>query len=188
LQRLALGHKLFAGSEDGRWDVVRTVLWSLEKREQFRELMVVPDDERNALVDRWYYGKHEIQLKEPEWRYAFRPDGGEVARDFVENLEEWFERLWNPPVVPPSVSSSSASSQHTTDDQIEGDDDNASVGTLMADETTVVVGRRPPEVTVKSVRRNGRRMAEFKDGIWEIQEAIGDMRVWKTWTPPEEML
>ena len=59
VQRLALAHKLFMGSpyEDGRFEGLRNCLYSLKRRMALKEVMVVPDDERGALVDRWYYGK-----------------------------------------------------------------------------------------------------------------------------------
>jgi hypothetical protein len=178
LQKIALGHKLWAGSEDGRWDVLRNCLYSLKSRPGVKEVMIVPDDERGGLVDRWYYGKHDIGLEDAEWRYKFRPDNGDVARDFVENLEEWFVRLWKDPEPPRQI--------HVNEEEGENEEENsdaASVGTLTGDEVPER-GIQPPVVSVKSVRRNERRMAEFKDGLWQIQEAIGDMRVWKTWSPP----
>lgn len=177
LRRLALGHKLWVGSEDGRWDVLRNCLYSLKGRRDVKEVIIVPDDERGALVDRWYYGKHDITLSDAEWRYKFRPDNGEIARNFVENLEEWFVRLWKDSPTPPALE---IHPNHDEEDAT--DDETASVGTLMGDEL-VERGILPPEVSIKSVRRNGVRMADFKDGLWKIQEAIGDMRVWKTWTP-----
>jgi hypothetical protein len=41
----------------------------------------------------------------------------------------------------------------------------------------------PPKVSVMSLKRNGRRMREYTDGLSEIQKSMGDMRIWKTWTP-----
>jgi hypothetical protein len=46
-------------------------------------------------------------------------------------------------------------------------------------------GREAPEISVKSVRREGRRMGDFKEGVWEVQKMLGDMRVWKTWVPAQ---
>lgn len=184
LQRIAFGHKLWAGSEDGRWDVLRNCLYSLKSRSGVKEVMIVPDDERGSLVDRWYYGKHDIVLEDAEWRYKFRPDNGDVAKDFVENLEEWFGRLWRDPE--PSRRHNQIPADEQQKEQEGEDSDAASVGTLTGDEVPER-GIEPPVVSVKSVRRNGRRMAEFKDGLWQIQEAIGDMRVWKTWTPPSAL-
>lgn len=181
LQRLALCHKLWAGSEDGRWDVLRNCLWSLKGRRDVREVMIVPDDDRGALIDRWYYGKHAITLAEPEWTYKFRPNNGNVAKNFVDNLKEWFARLWRDPKPASSTPSPSTTYSPTSTEERDDVDDDASVGTLSKEVDEVNIA--PPEVSVKSIRRNGCRMAEFKDGLWEIQEAIGDMRVWKTWVP-----
>lgn len=44
--------------------------------------------------------------------------------------------------------------------------------------------RKLPKVEIKSVRRNRRCLASFKDGIWEIQKVMGDMGDWKDWNPP----
>jgi hypothetical protein len=44
-------------------------------------------------------------------------------------------------------------------------------------------GREPPKVLVRSVRREGRRMGDFREGAWEVQKMLGDMRVWKNWVP-----
>jgi hypothetical protein len=41
-----------------------------------------------------------------------------------------------------------------------------------------------PRVKAMSVRRSGRRMGDFRNGIWEVQMRLGDMRFWKTWVPP----
>ena len=113
----------------------------------------MPDDERNALEDRWYFGKHEVAFKEPGLGYEFVPEGQSGrARTVVQNLGEWFERLWRP-----------------------GDGDGESVH----DED----GVKAPRVGVVSVRRSGKVMGDFKDGIWEVQKALGNMRVWKTWVP-----
>jgi len=46
-------------------------------------------------------------------------------------------------------------------------------------------GRTAPEVAVRSVRREGRRMADPGKGIWEVQKMLGDMRVWRTWVPAQ---
>lgn len=122
-------------------------------------MMIIPDDEKGALIDRWYYGKHDIEVGGPPWAHTFRPNGEELAKTVVENLGEWFERLWN----------MERKEERKEDGEYE----------------EVRPPSEPPNVSVMSVRRNGRRMSEFKDGLWEIQEAMGDMRVWKTWTPPE---
>lgn len=46
-------------------------------------------------------------------------------------------------------------------------------------------GRTAPEVGVRSVRREGRRMGDFQEGVWEVQKMLGDMRVWRTWVPAQ---
>ena len=124
-------------------------------------------------------GKHDVGLEEAEWRYTFRPGNGEVARGFVEGLEEWFGRLWRAPErsVRFQLGEKEVEDEH--------DSNAAPVGTW-AGEEAVEHGRQPPMISVKSVRRNGRRMADFKEGLWQIQEAMGDMHLWKTWTPPPD--
>jgi hypothetical protein len=42
-----------------------------------------------------------------------------------------------------------------------------------------------PRVRWKSVRREGRKMGEWKEGAWEVQRMLGDMRIWKTWMPDD---
>lgn len=44
-------------------------------------------------------------------------------------------------------------------------------------------GKGVPRVEIKSVRRNERCLASFKDGVWEIQKVLGDMEYWKNWRP-----
>lgn len=150
LQYLALDRKLWLGSTAGRWENLRTALYALKGR-PVKEVLIVPDDERNALEDKYYFGKHEIQLRWPGLGYEFVPEGQNVkAKTVIENLGEWFERLWR-----------------------EGDE-----APREGDEEVNV-----PRVGVVSIRRNGRVMTDFKDGIWEVQKALGDMRVWKTWVP-----
>jgi hypothetical protein len=165
LQKIAICRNLWCGREEGR-DVLRESLWMLKERGVL-EVIVVPDDDRGPLIDRWYYGKHDIELLDPEWAYSFRPSGQEMdGKTVVENLGEWFERLW----------------------KLETDRDSARP-VLGVHQSGVggdqVFPRIPPSVTAKSIRRNGRRMAPLKDGLWDIQKAMGDMRVWKSWTPPE---
>ena len=46
--------------------------------------------------------------------------------------------------------------------------------------------REVPRVGWRSVRRDGRRMGDYKTGAWEVQRKVGDMRVWKSWVPPED--
>lgn len=183
VQRLALCHKLWVASEDGTWDILRNCLWILKSRRDVREVIIVPDDERGALIDRWYYGKHNITMVEPEWTYKFRPNNGDIAKNFVHNLEEWFARLWKDAKSPTSSSCNIYPLNSSQSQEIE--DDAASVGTLT--DEVFEVGTQPPDVSIKCIRRNGRRMADFKEGLWEIQEAIGDMRVWNTWLPPSSL-
>ncbi|KAE8444322.1 hypothetical protein EG329_000632 [Mollisiaceae sp. DMI_Dod_QoI] len=44
--------------------------------------------------------------------------------------------------------------------------------------------RTVPKLEIKSIRRDGRCLASFKDGTWEVQKTMGSMDNWKTWTPP----
>jgi hypothetical protein len=46
--------------------------------------------------------------------------------------------------------------------------------------------KEAPKVEVKSVRRDGRSLSSFKDGIWEVQKVMGGMESWKSWTPADE--
>lgn len=149
--------------------------------------MIVPDDERNALADRWYYGKHEIKLLQPEGKFQSRPDNGDVSRDFVKNLQEWFVRLWKDLPLASELAPSILSTEiHPHDEIDQHDGDNSSVGTLV-DEAEDRMGRRPPIITVKSIRRDGCEMSGFNDGLWRIQDSIGDMWAWKTWTPQDPL-
>lgn len=163
VQRFAFSRHLWCGREEER-EGLRESLFGLKKR-GVKEVILVPDDQRGPLIDRWYYGKHDIHLLEPEWAYTFRSHGPGVREDsktVVENLEEWFARLWRV-------------------DDVCGDSDADGDGRGQ-------VPLCPPKVMVKSIRRNGSRMAAFKDGLWEIQKEMGDMRVWRSWTPPERDL
>jgi hypothetical protein len=163
VQYIALSHNLWLGSPNGRWDELREALYALKTR-PVKEVIIVPD-EVHALEDRWFYRRHEIKLLEPEFKYHFRPNGGEKARTVVENLQEWFERLWNP----------SRKEEEEGEDEEPGDDGESV--TVSGDDGANEV----PRVCVKSVRRNGRTMANFRDSMWDIQEEMGDMRYWKTW-------
>ena len=169
VQRIALSRKLWEGSRNGRWDELRESLYSLKSRPMI-EVIIVPDDTTSALEDRWYYRRHEIRLRNPECGYHFRPAGGEKARTVVENLGEWFERLWG-----------KQRKEDGGDGEEKEDGDGESV-TVCGEE---VEEREVPTVCVKSIRRNGREMANFRNGMWGIQEAMGDMRYWKTWNPPQ---
>lgn len=144
MQNLALDRKLWIGSQQGRWEYLRNSLYSLRQR-PLKVLYIVPDDELRYLNDKFYYKPHIISLLEPAIIYKFRPEGQtEFAKTVVENLGEWFERLWEDS------------------------------------------GREVPEVMVKSVRREGRRMnGDFREGTWEVQRILGDMRVWKNWVPAQ---
>jgi hypothetical protein len=141
VQHLALDRKLWIGSQQGRWEYLRNSLYSLRLR-PLKALYIVPDDEVNCLSDKLYYKPHTISLLEPPITYKFCTEGQtEYAKTVVENLGEWFDRLW------------------------------------------VDIGREPPKVLVRSVRREGRRMGDFREGAWEVQKMLGDMRVWKNWVP-----
>ena len=167
VQHIALSHNIWQGSPNGRWDELCAALYSLKTR-PVKEVIIVPDDEVGALKDRWYYRRHKIKVLEPEFKYYLRPNGGEKARTVVENLQGWFERLWNP-------------GKKAEDDEEEEPGNNGESVTISGEEGSKEV----PTVCVKSIRRNGRTMANFKDGMWGIQEDMGDMRYWKTWNPPE---
>ena len=172
VQRIALSHKLWQCSRNEQWDELRAALYSLKTR-PVREVIIVPDDQIGALKDRWYYRRHEIKLLEPEYTYHFRPNGGEKARTIVENLQEWFGRLWNKKV--------------DKDDEVEkADDESVTVsGEEEPEQQQAAALEQVPLVLVKSIQRNGRVMEHFQDGLWGIQKAMGDMRYWKTWNPPE---
>lgn len=169
LQRIALGHNLWRCSRNGQWDELREALYSLKAR-PMKEVILVPDDNIGALEDRWYSRRHEIKLLKPEYTYHFRPNGGDKATTVVENLQEWFKRLWS-------------DRRKVDDDGTEADDQSVTV--KGEEELKAERDERIPIVCVKSIRRNGRKMADFRAGLWGIQEAVGDMRYWKTWSPPE---
>ncbi|PSS12570.1 hypothetical protein M430DRAFT_36661 [Amorphotheca resinae ATCC 22711] len=167
LRYLAFDRKLWIGDADGRWDGLWNSLWSLREREHLREVIVVPDDEERCLADRWYYGKHEITMEEPEPEGHDGPLGGQKLATFVDTLDEWFERLWKGEI----------SGEEDQEEEVDGkgDERDKEMGTERP---------RRPKVRVMSVRRNGQKMREYTDGISDIQKAMGDMRLWKTWTPP----
>lgn len=96
LQYLALDRKLWLGSTSGSWVYLRQALYSLIRR-PLKALYIVPDDERNALEDRYYYRKHRISLQQPDVEYMFWTNGREEpAKTVTELLEAWFSRLWKP--------------------------------------------------------------------------------------------
>jgi hypothetical protein len=201
IKYLAIDRKLWLGAERGNGDVLRSSLYSLKERKEMREVIVVPDDEERALIDKWYRGKHEISLHEPEWTYTFQPLGREQAPIFLECLEEWFDRLWKWDPNAKEVKPNTRNDSDGEDDPHNEDRDEESNG---AEENTAIwidkgkekeigdkeAGPEPPTIKIMSVRRNGGAMRGpdpfqgYKDGVWDIQKALGDMRIWKSWTPP----
>ena len=168
LRYLAFDRKLWTG--DTVWgDVLRRALWSLKDRENLSELIVIPDDEGRCLADRWYYGKHEITAWQPEVN-SIRTAPQEWMPTFVGNLEEWFGRLWK--------------DQNAGKDKVQNNQNDES-GRDEEDKMAVETGtRKPPKVSVMSLKRDGQIMREFTDGLSDIQNAMGNMQTWKTWTPP----
>ncbi|KAG4441002.1 hypothetical protein IFR05_003509 [Cadophora sp. M221] len=118
-----------------------------------KEISIVVDDERNALADKYYYREHEVRLLEPEWRYEFRLEG---ETETSMTLVANLEAWF---------------------ERLWGMDGGVEEGR--------VVGRKRdvPRVGMMSVRRDGERMGDFREGAWETQKMVGDMRVWKTWVP-----
>jgi len=92
LRYIAFSSKLFLAA-NRRWDELRSSLYALRKR-PVEEVILVPDDERRCLEDKWYYGKHEIKFEKPRWRYTLKPGGGEREKGVVRKLEEWMEKHW----------------------------------------------------------------------------------------------
>lgn len=157
LQNLALNAKLFAGTAQGSWEYLREALYALRSR-PVTQVAIVPDDERNNLVDSYYYQEHEVELLDSEWTYEFKPAGEtERSKTVVVNLEEWFERLWG--------------------------SETGNVG----DDRGTRNERGPPKVCMRSVRRDGNKMEDFREGAWAVQKMVGDMRVWKTWVPRQNV-
>lgn len=167
LRYLALDRKLWPG-DSGWGDVLRRALWSLRRRENLSEIIVVPDDEERCLADRWYYGKHEITLRRPEMRDD-HPISKTWVQSFVRELDEWFERQWQG-----GKSYENKETIRTGSSESDGENE-------MVMQTKVP---KPPKVSIMSVTRNDQKMREYADGLSDIQKAMGDMRVWKTWTPP----
>jgi hypothetical protein len=160
LQYLALDRHLWLGptwwgQNHQHWEPLRKALYSLHTR-PVKELYIVPDDVKGALEDRWYYGKHEIKLVEPECAYTLQlahNNHGPVVKGVVENLLEWFVRLWREGWV----------NERVMEGEMEG-----------------------PRVSIMSLRRNTMKMEDYRHGVWEIQMKLGDMAYWRAWTPPEQ--
>lgn len=165
LRYLALDRKLWMG--DG--DVLRHALWSLNERENLSEIIMVPDDQERCLADRWYYGKHEITMQQPEVRGVWSvPE--QWRWTLAGNLEEWFGRMWRDQ----KSAKTKVGNHHEHDEAENNEGGKVLIGTGVSN---------PPKVSVMSLKRNGRRMREYTDGLSEIQKSMGDMRIWKTWTP-----
>lgn len=139
-----------------------------------KEVYIIPDDDRGALEDRWYYGKHSLVFREPLVEYEFIPAGQtEPAKGVVENLNEWFGRLW---ADLPGRQAESAEGRDAGN--VESESGSGGEGGN--------VRRVVPKVGIKSVRRGGRQMSDYKDGVWDVQKNLGDMRRWKGWVPGED--
>jgi hypothetical protein len=165
LRSLALDRKLWVGVDDEWGDVLRNCLWSLRTREDLTEVIAVPDDEERCLVDKWYLGKHDITLGEPELRAS-----EEWVQTFVESLEAWFGRLWK-------GERCNGENDENDDENDENEkDENKGMGMERGQPN-------PPKVNVMSLMRNQQKMREYADGISDIQKAMEDMSIWKTWTP-----
>ena len=170
LRSLAMDRKLWIGLDDGWGEVLRKSLWSLRTRKQLEEIIIVPDDEERCLVDRWYYGKHEIAMREPELG-DIKPASEVGAQIILENLAGWFGRQW--------MSEKSGGNKNENEGG-NTDHEKMEENEMVMDTETCM----PPKVSVMSVRRNGQRMRDYTDGICEIQKSMDDVRIWKTWTRP----
>ncbi|CAG8974790.1 hypothetical protein HYALB_00000402 [Hymenoscyphus albidus] len=169
LQYLALDRKLWLRERDGTWEGLRNALYSLRNR-PMKEVCIVPDDDRGALEDRWYYGKHALVFREPLVSYEFIPAGHtEPAKGVTDNLNEWFSRLWV------GLSREGGMGEQFGENEGAGGEVNEGESWNMR--------KLVPKVEIKSVRRGGRQMSDYKDGLWEVQRNLGDMRKWKTWIP-----
>lgn len=162
LQYLALDRKLWlrAPARHWAWEPLRNSLYALRNR-PIKEVYIVPDDERKKLEDKWYYGKHDLVLKEPMWNYKFR---GQVAegKTVLDNLVDWLERVWD-------------------DGEVAG----KGKGIQGVSDGSGRMSRRvPPKVSIKSVRRAGKSISDYKEGMCDIQQELGDMAAWKMWVPP----
>ncbi|KAF8859745.1 hypothetical protein BDZ45DRAFT_350209 [Acephala macrosclerotiorum] len=158
LQYLAIDRRLWITPLVGTLQLehLRTALYALRSR-PVKEVYIVPDDLKEALPDKFYYREHEITLHDAPYVYEFDLSEKDIftlpeeekEKTVVQNLEEWFERLWNG-------------------------------GERKGGQEVI-----PPKVEIKNLRRDGRCLSSFKDGIWEVQKVMGGMESWKTWTPPE---
>ncbi len=157
LQRIALSHYHWECLSNGSWDHLREGIYSLKSRPP-REVRIVPEDQVGALDDRWYYKRQGITLLEPEYPYHFMPNGGERATTVLENLQAWFGRLWEDD--PPKAA------------EEDGSEDDEGVTVAAEDGSEREWTQRVPQVCVRSIRRNGRTLADFQDGLW------GMMRLW----------
>ena len=172
LRYLALDRKLWIGGT-GWGNVLRHALWSLKQRRNLSEIIVIPDDEKRCLADRWYYGKHEITLRQPELGdIRSAPEQWVWVHSLAGNLEEWFGRLWKDH----NIDETKSKYQNGNDETGRSVDDKL---------VTEVEPLKSPRVSVMSVKRNGQKMREYTDGVSDIQKAMGDMRIWRTWTPPK---
>ncbi|EPE32118.1 hypothetical protein GLAREA_12200 [Glarea lozoyensis ATCC 20868] len=139
-------------------EALRNNLYTLRSR-PIKQIYIVPDDCEGFLEDRWYYGKHALTFKDPALHYQFTPIGTTgIAKTAAENLQDWVDRVW------PSKSRAGSNSRDTTlQDGI------------------------PPKICIKSVRRAGMSMSDYKEGVMKIQRAFGGMEAWRTWSPAEEL-
>ena len=169
LRYLALDRKLWIG--DTVWgDMLRKALLGLKERDNLSEIIVVPDDEERCLADRWYYGKHEITTWKPDVN-GIGTAPQEWVQIFVGNLEAWFGRMWKDQ----KAGKGKVQNRQRNDEGEQDEEGKMAMGTRAS---------KPPKVSVMSLKRDGESMREFTDGLSDIQNAMGDMQIWKTWTPP----
>lgn len=169
LRYLALDRKLWCGNV-WRQEMLREALYGLKTRESLSEVIVVPDDEEGCLVDRWYYGKHDISLCRLEMHdIPFRVLDWEHT--LVANLQEWFKRMWK------------HQKMQKDDAQTDAVEDE-SCNTKRDVSASQASGGNPPWVSVMSLKRNGNVMRDYAAGLFDIKNSMEDMRSWKIWTPP----
>ena len=167
LRYLALDRKLWI--KETR--MLPHALWSLRKR-NLSEIIVIPDDEKRCLTDKWYYGKHEIAMRQPVLGIIrSAPEEWMWANSFRVTLEEWFGRLWKDH----NFGERKSKYQKWNDKSGRNVDDEQLVKEMELP--------KPPTVRVMSVTRNGQKMRDYTDGVSDIKKAMGDMQFWKTWTP-----